>query len=280
MSLNADMLGFKPNLKKDLITYSRKEKNGFYTIRFDTPFITNEVVLNNTFVKIMTAINGQNSIEDIIHYLMEIYKDVVEDTVIKDVCKVLKMLFNIQGITWVGKNPFLNRFTKNIDKDCKIYLANYTDIEKIIDLINLSKINSDNHSERYITYLNPFYGKDSIDKDKILVNFGYNQSLFIIEKNNQIVGSFSFGFISAQINCLQYLIFNKEIEYISEYLSYAISLIQENKFDKTKCFRAYLLNEDNFLLKEKLNKIGFNKTLILENELGKGIDVQEINYYI
>lgn len=279
MSLNADMLEFKPKLKKNLITYCREEKKGFYTIRFDSPFIGSEVVLNDTFVKIINALNGENSIKNIIHYLMKTYKDAVEDNVKKDVSEVLNMLFNAQGITWAGENPFINKFTKNIDKDCKVYLANYTDIEKISKLINVSKINSHNENEKYITYINPFNGKESINKDSILINMGSALN-FIVEKNDEIVGSFSFGFSSAKINCLQYFIFDKVVGHISEYLNYAISIIQKDKFNNAKCFRAYLLNEDNFLLKEKLNEIGFTKTITLENELGKGTDVQEFNYYV
>lgn len=277
MKLNMDMLNFKPKLKEDLITYSRKEKNGFYTIRFNSPLMGNEIVLNNTFINIMNAFNGKNSIQDIICSFMSMYKDAVEDTLSKDICEVLKFLTNIQGITWLGTNPFISSFEKDINEYYKIKLANYTDIDTIMNFINTSQ--TDFNKANYISYVNPFEGKKIMCKNNILVNLTIGQN-FIVEKNGQVVGNFSFQFSSSKINCMQYFVFNKEISDISKCINYAISIIQKNKFSKAKCFRTYLLNQTDFLLKDKLKETGFTKTMLLKNELGSGIDVQELNYYV
>lgn len=280
MMLSEDMLNFRPKLKENFILYSREELDGFYTIRFDCPFITSEVLLNNSFVKIFYAFNGENSIRDIIDYIVGEYKGAVKEIVSKDVEHVLQLLMQMQGILWEGENPFIKSFTKEIDSGYKIYLANYSDIDKIDKLLKISDEKSDDPDSKYIRYFNPLIGGEAASRENVMAGFAGEQYSFIVEKDKEIAGFFSFEHSTSTVNCLKLFILDENAGATAKYLKYAISLIPKNKLDKTKCFRAFLLNENSGPLLEGLKQAGFEKSLLLENELGRGIHIKELNYFI
>lgn len=274
MNFSKEVLNFKPKITEDFISYSRDERNGTFSFRFKNS-ISGEVLLNHTFEKVISKFNGENSISDVIKYIMEMYKDAPEDLVSKDVIDIVNKLIQWQGISWVGKNPFLNNKTYEIEKDTIICLSNYSEVENINDLVRDMKCNKDN----YLVYANSLLADKDFNEETIFEALLGKQAIFNIKRNDKLCGAIIFENDGVSINILKFAIFNKEINDISKYINYAMSEVAKIPKMNTKCFRAHLIEDNDSVIKEALKKLDFNRIIILKDELGKGIDVEELSYF-
>lgn len=281
MNLDKEMLEFKPELKLGFITYCRNEQNGYYVVRFNSNTIA-EQLLNESFVVIIEQFNGKNSINDIIQYIMNKYTGLTIKLVTKDIVDVVQKVIDLQGFKPTVKNPFINDISIKIDEEYTIRLVNYTNSGKIIGIGHKSKVFESVKNEHFISYINPFIDKEMTSLSELVQDAMDRKDFsFIIDKSGLIVGSILFKNVSDTVTELEYYVFDKDVTVISNCFNYAITTILKISSRNIKCFRAsFLSDNNNNLIKSCLKEIGFTKTIVLKDELGKSVDVEEFNCYV
>lgn len=280
IELDKEMLEFKPELKVGFIKYFRYEENGHYIVIFNSDNLVEQLV-NESFIIIMEQFNGKNSINDVIQFIMNRYTGLTIDLVTKDVVFVVQKIIGMQGFKPNVKNPFLKDISIKIDEEYTMYLANYTHLGKIISIAHKAKFFESDKNKQFIGYINPFIDIDMTSPVELVQNaMNKKDCLFIIEKNGITVGTILFNNISNTVTNLEYCIFDKDITIISICFNYAITTMSKMSSGNIKCFRTYFLPNNNNLLKSCLKEIGFTKTIVLKDELGKSADVEEFSCYV
>ena len=278
MTLNKEMLDFKPKLQKNFIQYIREDKKNSYTVKLKINS-NNERIVNKSFLNIVNEFNGENTVEKIIEKICSSFKKVEKEVVSNDVVSTLYNIIEMKGLELVDNNPFINRFKSKINENTEIYIAQYSDVKKISPLINdvynITKVN------QYTIYNNPYIYDEEIDYFKeIYESNDNNEVIFVISNNNLITGLIIYSIYNNNVITLKHAILpNQDTNtylYFKKTLTATVKAINE----KPKCIRVYFEEFDNGYINESLKYMGFEESAYLKNELGKNLNLIEMSYYI
>lgn len=269
MEINKTLL-LKPELMRDLIIYTREEKKGYYTFRFNTPALENETLLNSVCTTIISMCDGSNTIYEILCFLKSKY-NVAEDILLKDLMKTLEQFTYFQLISWKEENPFEKTYTKELNNNYLIKTIGYEQIYSCTEYIR--EISDKN------TYINPYLNESSILDPTLLKTGHLTKAQFIFglfNKDNLEGILICANNAKTSVNTIIYFSTLKNVtsqirkDFFEEALEMTISLSKK----KITKFRLFTNNERD----EKMMFPKFNKDYILKNELSFGKDIIEYNY--
>lgn len=181
VDLNEDYYyGCIPIYKKNKINYMRKEKEDNFTIVPTTGF-TNELVINETTIKILELCNGKHSAEDIEKKMKGFFPEVSSKTINSDVRSMLLKFSGIDLLIWKdGKNPFSISYEAILDEENTICLACENQIRDIVNTVKKSEVV--NNTE-FIYYVNPVQPV-ALYKNYLSMRyklFSYNENFFLLK---------------------------------------------------------------------------------------------------
>lgn len=269
MLTNNDILNMKPTLIKEKIIYCREEKGGYFSYRFNTPALENEIIVNSVCVTIINMCNGINSVNDIVNYIVNKY-NVDREKILKDVLHTLNQFTVFQLIKW-DNNPFKRKIKQKISNNYSINLIDFIRINECIDFFKLDTTQFD--------YINP-YLDDRFIYDSNLLNTGEltkSQYIYTLEEENKLLGVLicainpkstvtsvlAVAFDSNVDSNIKKIFFDTAIE--------TTTTISEKRITK---YRVYLIEGENF----PNTPLPFRKEIVLNDELGFGINLEEYNY--
>lgn len=267
-----NIMQLKPELLKDLIIYTRKEKKGYHTFRFNTPALENETLLNSVCTNILNLCNGINTIQEIVEILVESY-NMSHEKILKDLLKTLEQFTYFQLISWKGNNPFEPKIVKQINNK---YIIKRIDFEQIQDCVNFIRENDKNKS-----YINPYLNDNSL-LDRTLLKTGH------LTSSQFLFGLFDDDTLQGVLICA-----NNAKTSVNTIIYYSVSnnITKETK----KCFFDTALEITTSMSKQKITKfrlffkertdltftsLPFCEEYVLKNELGFNEDLLEYNYNI
>ncbi|MGG7178449.1 PqqD family protein [Clostridium paraputrificum] len=281
MNSEVNILNFKPQFLTNRVAYSREENDGYFSFRFITPALTNETILNSSCVEIIKMLDGETSLKDIVDYLIKKYK-ISNDIASKDVAAIVKNFLELQLVTWEGVNPFIDKVRFELGDGYSSYLADYTDVNKIINYFKKSNVNKENRENSKYEYVNPYVDVVNLVNEETLKS-GFltkSQFIFLLEKDGEIRGVF-FGMnnMKLSVNTIISVIVDPNINIEQSFLEYVFSILPQIYDKPLKKFRIYLLDNEkieNTMFNEEL----FIKEVTLEDELGYNLNLVEYNYHI
>lgn len=276
-----NFLDFKPNFLKNLIAYSREENNGFVSFRFTTPMLGNETMLNRTCVEIIKLCNGENSVKNIVDHFVTQY-EAPREVVLNDVVSIIQKFLELQLLTWEGDNPFIDKVKFELGDGYKAYLADYKDVNNIVNYLNKVNIMDEGKANSCYRYINPYVDVvNLVNRETLKSGFLTKaQFIFVLEKEDKVSGIF-FGMnnMKLNVNTIITVLIDGNENIKDRFLDYVFSVLPQISNELITKFRAYLLDNnsiENTLFKEEL----FIKGVTLEDELGYNLNVVEYNYCI
>lgn len=274
MSLSEEILTFKPMIREGFITYFRDEGNGNFSYRFKNS-LSGEVLLNITFKEIIGQLDGKTSVGSIINHIVSLYKDAPKDLVSRDVLHILKKLIEWQGIEWKGENPLLNNKKIEIADGITLSIMNYLDQGEIHNFIK--SVNDD--KEKYFTYFNTVLLGLEFNEHLIVKAQMGKQVCFGVKRNDKLIGLIIFENDRNIITRIKFAAFSKEIRDVEKCIKTAMSEMAQIYSIKTKCFKVHIREKEDSTIRNCFKKLEFNKAIFLKNELGQGIDVEELSCF-
>lgn len=269
MLSNNDILNMKPTLIKEKNIYSREENGGYFSYRFNTPALENEIIINSVCNIIINMCNGINSVDDIVNFIANKY-NVDKEKIFNDVLRTLNQFTTFQLINW-DSNPFKKQIKQELSDNYFINLIDFTRINKCIDFFK--------HNTTKFDYINP-YLDDRFIYDSNLLHTGEltkSQYIYTLEENNNLKGVLICAINSkSAVNTVLAIAFNEDVDLGIKKLFFDTAIkitttISEKRITK---YRIILI-EGEVLPKTSLP---FIKEIILNDELGFGINLEEYNY--
>ena len=130
---NIDFIKLKP--KKVSLPYLRTENNGYYSMLTNNGD-SNYTMCNGTSVKILEMCTGEKTIEQILCTLRELYPEVAQSKLEKDLIHTLSNFTRLDAIEWkddngMSNNPFVLAALGHVDEQTIITLATEDDIRDL-----------------------------------------------------------------------------------------------------------------------------------------------------
>lgn len=130
-----------PIFKKENLSYSREEKEGYWTFISKLHPETRELIVNFTGREILELCDGIRSLEEIEAEMVNRYPSVGREQIKNDVCKSIATFSRLGIIEWVNNdNPFLYRYKEPLKDNLWLAIGQEDDIDKIESFVKTSQV--------------------------------------------------------------------------------------------------------------------------------------------
>lgn len=122
-----------PVFKKEKLSYSREEKEGYWTFVSKLHPETRELIVNFTGREILELCDGIRSLGEIENEMVNRYPSVRREQIKMDVYKTIASFSRLGIIEWVdGDNPFLYRHKESLKDNLWLAIGQEDDIDREI----------------------------------------------------------------------------------------------------------------------------------------------------
>lgn len=189
---NVGFMNLKP--KRASLPYSRIENDGYFSMLTNNGD-SNYTMCNGTSMKILDMCTGEKTIEQILCTLRELYPEVVQSRLEKDLIQTLGNFTRLDAIEWkdddgMSNNPFVLAALGHVDEQTMISLATEDDIRdlsvffqgfiKQVPLINATDTYSYFWGNDYREYMSPTMIRQCL--------YSYYKDFFVIKRQRKVVG--------------------------------------------------------------------------------------------
>lgn len=277
MEIQDDMLNCIPQFNEEFVVYKREENEGYVSIKTLFPSGASELLINETSKDIIDLCNGENTIIDIVDKMQSIYNGVDRKVLEKDLMNNLLTLNYRQLIIWKNGNPFFNRYKTELDNKYTVELVDAQDVKKVIEF--LTSINIEDKDA--ILYKTPFIYDHLLNDQNLRLGYlGSRQFIFILKDGEEIKGTLGISVPQpTAVGSIMFYALKDSVVSSNEFLNYVFALIPQIYNEVITAYRAHIVEnkyENNF--EDVLENNGFTNTIVLEDELGRGINVKEYTY--
>lgn len=119
-----------PIFLKNNMTYFRHEKNNMISFITNCGY-TNELVMNDTSLKILKLATGKNTVDDIVQSLSKSYPKISTENLFKDITSTLISFEKVNLIKWREGNPMMISDKQSINETYSMSVASEVDIREI-----------------------------------------------------------------------------------------------------------------------------------------------------
>ena len=262
-----------PIFSEKRMPFFREENFGYVSIIPPDSVEAPNKLLNKTVAFILKNMNGNNSVNDLYNIMIEKYGNKYSTQIERDLSQTILDLWSNNIIKWKkGANPLMENFKRKIDDSYSVRVAFDTDIKKILEFMDRSKL-----IEGLVNYKNPV----SLTKDitPLIMRyslFSMNSIFFLLEKNSEVKGIFACNISPITTTANVDFVIAPDKKMI-ELIHYATQLINIAAKSESKRIRFFLKKDSDENLKKILEKCGFQKIAFLDNEVN-GIDIEMLDW--
>lgn len=270
-----------PIFRTENLAYQREERNGYMSIIPAVHPEAGELLINAVTVQIMRLCNGENDFLKIIKGICDLYPQVPESQIRKDVFGSLGKLEHLSVITFAAGNPFQEqiKLEKKMSDSESFKHITENELKVIRDFIHpfFSDENGNAASSLGLYYVNPFYSKGEYD-DVVLRQklFSYAEEFFVATQNGKITACVSIKTLprgdSVKLAEIGVIIASKDAP-IKQLFAYAIETGLVLSIRDNVKVRTVLADNIPPALNELLMGNGFKEEARLADELGRGKDI-------
>ncbi|PWX29380.1 hypothetical protein CYK93_14720 [Clostridium perfringens] len=270
----------KPKFSDSNFSYKRNENHGYISVHSKKLPFAKEIFINPTAYEILKLCNGKRTPEEISLQIVSLFKGISKEIVDKDLKEVLFQYSKYALINWEeGFNPFMNRYSINLNNDFKLTLADETSLVELKDFLEKDdKL----HNIRYLNTTRNIkeYRDELILRQKL---FMYSEEFVLLkDKNNRIAGVLSVLIPSnMKSTCSSIGIIDMPKEFVSDSISFIVKIIKEIAVkDLSKIKYQHILDDnENKDFRKIFLENGFISEATLKNEY-KDIDIEILSYIL
>ena len=291
-----DMKECLPKFIEENLDYYREEREGCCTFLSKRHPETQQLVLNRTGVEVKGLCDGTHTVEDICTILKERYSKIPAQVLEKDVTHIIRALWRLGLIEWIGFNPFSKMYQQHLDSHSEAYVASEEDVEIILTFLQHFGI-----PKRYSPwdcikpfYVNPVFPPDGYAETVIRQKIFFNtEGFFLSCDDNTLDGLISFTFPNVWLpdrTTMIGLMLHGDTEtsrvHLSKLLDFAVSTLRDVLPPQIRCtkVKCVQLRERGRITNDPITKFlsarGFAKEAECKDELGWGKDLQIFRRWI
>jgi hypothetical protein len=262
-----------PLFKKELLSYAREEKNGYWTIIPKLHGETRELMINNTSKLILELADGKKDIEEIVAILKDKYPLITINKLSEDTEYALALFSRLSIVQWTGENPFLFKRERYTENEVHFSIGTEDDLLAIYNFFKLNNYNASLYEENkstIIAYRSPFnmpYSYEELAlRQKLFNNI---EDFFLLWENDKLIGIISFALPAGPFYAAAFETVICPKEHIKDLLQYAkdtLPFIAVKDIAKIKIYFDTKLK--NTVLLDLLIAEGFQQEAVVRNEFG------------